>query len=711
MYRKLILAFLLAFPLVIYIPHLNDFAYPYQSSFSDLTISHFPNALFARDALLQWGQIPLWSNTILSGYPFAANPLAGLWYPPGLIVLVLDLPLAFNITILIHLLIGGLGMFNFLRAEGFEEYPALMGGLAFELLPKLFGHYAAGHVTLIYAVVWTPWLLYFQRKNNSQFATGSILVFGLIILADVRWAAYSGILWGVYSFSLAYSTLKTSRLTFGIRRFLIWTATFFAQFFLAVMIAAPLILPFIEYVSLSTRSLLTDADNLVQSLPPLNLIGLLIPNFGVYAEWLIYPGAFALLMFTWILINSDLRQKYRFWIILLIASLVLALGSNFPGTAWIFSLPGFNMLRVPSRMAFITGIAFAILTAAGFQWWIKSEASTDSLSRKPFGLWLLLPIFVIWTFVFGIWYAQGELPVEFAWGGVAVLAIALLFLLFYQHRINIQTFAFSAILLSFLDLGGVGYSQFNFRSFNDVINEGGEFPALLSDQTGSSRIYTPVYTILPQQRSAYLRLELAEGVDPLQLKEYVYYFNQATGIPATRYSVTLPLLASELGKENFESFVPDMDLLGRLNVGIVILDFNINIPGLLLVEKTDNRYFYENKYVRPRAWVQPDLDISTPYSLVSDINITPNQISVLAEGPGILVLSEIKYPGWNVLVDNMPSEILIVDGLFRAVRIEDGKHEVRFVFQPPLLYLGIILQGIAILIVLGSWVWRRKGAR
>ncbi|HNR47580.1 MAG TPA: hypothetical protein PKO03_10940, partial [Anaerolineaceae bacterium] len=88
MKRRLLLILALALPLLIYLPTINQFALSASSTYSDLLISHYPNALFLARGLTQWHVIPLWSNTILSGYPFFANPLSGLWYFPGWLALI-----------------------------------------------------------------------------------------------------------------------------------------------------------------------------------------------------------------------------------------------------------------------------------------------------------------------------------------------------------------------------------------------------------------------------------------------------------------------------------------------------------------------------------------------------------------------------------------------------------------------------------------------
>src|SRR5262245_5864905 len=45
------------------------------ATFSDAVISHWPNALFLQRSL-QAGEFPLWRPLLMSGQPFAANPLS-----------------------------------------------------------------------------------------------------------------------------------------------------------------------------------------------------------------------------------------------------------------------------------------------------------------------------------------------------------------------------------------------------------------------------------------------------------------------------------------------------------------------------------------------------------------------------------------------------------------------------------------------------------
>ncbi|HEX2980018.1 MAG TPA: hypothetical protein VHO48_07125, partial [Anaerolineaceae bacterium] len=70
----------LLLPILILVPIAGQFLFQPGSNYSDLLISHYPNALFLKQMLVEWRQLPLWSSTILSGAPFAANPLSGIWY-------------------------------------------------------------------------------------------------------------------------------------------------------------------------------------------------------------------------------------------------------------------------------------------------------------------------------------------------------------------------------------------------------------------------------------------------------------------------------------------------------------------------------------------------------------------------------------------------------------------------------------------------------
>jgi len=75
---------------------------------------------------------------------------------------------------------------------------------------------------------------------------------------------------------------------------------------------------------------------------------------------------------------------------------------------------------------------------------------------------------------------------------------------------------------------------------------------------------------------------------------------------------------------------------------------------------------------------------------------TPNFIRVRANGPGLLSLAEISYPGWKVWVDGEPEAVANPTGLLRSVQLGSGDHEVVFRYLPNALFYGFGLMILGI---------------
>ena len=91
------------------------------------------------------------------------------------------------------------------------------------------------------------------------------------------------------------------------------------------------------------------------------------------------------------------------------------------------------------------------------------------------------------------------------------------------------------------------------------------------------------------------------------------------------------------------------------------------------------------------------------------------EYEVVSPRGGVVVFSEIYYPGWQAWVDGKPVEIARADYILRAVRMEPGKHVVAFKFDPQSLHVteavaggAIVLLLLALLFLLGREVWHRR---
>ncbi len=600
--QRWLAGFLFLIPLLVILPHLNTFPYPpHPGAFSDLVVTHYPNAYFLRQALIENRSVPLWSPTILSGYPFAANPLSGLMYPPGWLALLLPLPLGMNLLAAFHLMLGGVGMLNLLRAEGVGYPAALLGGLAFEMMPKLVAHAGAGHLTLLYAIPWTPWLLWIWRVDSqSEVGQGNRrllkwlhpgMLMAVIFLADVRWAVYAGILWWAYAIVHNRNKLATLR-------------KLFFQTGLATLLSAPLALPLLEFTLRSTRGSMTAADILAFSLPPARLLGMVFPDFGGFYEWMLYPGAVVLCLTLITLSDRTQRREQIFWLWVASISLLASLGSFIPGSGYLAHIPGLSLLRVPARALFLT--CFALATLAGHAvdavQSSRLEASGRKLRLVLFGLAGSVVVLSI-----GVIVLTGSLPRPFAWGaGMVCLAAAWLFWgasgAATQHR---RVWIAGILGISLLDWGMIDQSLIVFRPADQVLDEGAGVAQWLADQQGLFRVYSPSYSI-PQQTAIRAGIQLADGVDPLQLDNYAGFMGIATGVPRSGYSVTTPPFANGNPKTSNAAYLPDPASLGILNVRYIAAGFDLSMDGLVLKSEFDGIRLYENLQALPRAWVQPE---------------------------------------------------------------------------------------------------------
>ena len=689
--RKLLPLLPLLLPLLLLLPGSGGFPYPSQNApFSDLTISHYPNAIFLKRAILEYHTIPLWSPTILSGYPFAANPLSGLWYPPGWLALVFPLPLGFNLLVALHLAWGGLGMYRLLRFKGMVYAAALFGGLAFEFYPKIFAHFGAGHLTLLYAIPWTPWLLMAEEKgylkpgNFLQRLFAPSVILALIFLADPRWAAYAAILW------LAYGMANRHKIAGLVR-----------QAGLAALLSAPLAAPLLEYTRLSTRTNLKPDEVLAFSLPPARLLGFVFPDFGGYQEWTLYAGGVVLVLGFLAILWRGFRGWTGFWGVVMIVSILISLGSYVPGLSVIAGIPGLGLLRVPSRALFLTGFSLAILAAGGLDCLLADSAAVD---KRKAGLLLVAMCGFTITLAIGVWALTHALPLSFAWGTAVILVGSVWMGLFFAKRLPLQVWLVGLVGLCVVDWSGVDLSEFAYQKEAEVLSEGGRIGAYLAEQPGLFRVYSPSYS-LPQQVAAQQGIELADGVDPLQLRAYAAFMEKATGVPVSGYSVTMPPFKNGDPDEDNLNYRPEPALLGLLNVRYVASEFDLPIEGLALRGRFGETRIYENMKAMPRAWVQNSDEVPSGDDNAAEVSRwTPNHIDVRANGPGLLVMSEIAYPGWRIFVDGNSEDIEVVDGLLRAVRLDKGVHKVEFIYRPVSVYVGLGLWVIGLLLVLAGLI-------
>jgi hypothetical protein len=468
---------------------------------------------------------------------------------------------------------GGVGFGLLMRQKGANLSLQAVGVLVFSLFPKVWAHWGAGHLGLLYAVQWTPWLVMtLQRKSGCWYWQPGLFM-ALIFLADPRWAVYCGLFW------LAWVLfLENDGWLERVRRMLV-------QGLLAIGLSAPLWLPMSDFVAHSTRASLQPNEALVFSLSPAQWIGLIFPFPNANHEVQIYLGwVVILLAITSILFNRD--RTTLFWAGVIVVSALVSLGSYLPGLSYLYRLPPFSLLRVPARGMLLGGFASLVLAMQGLQ----SLLTIDLTGWKRPGRLSLLGLSASsWAIALGLWILAGSTPLAFVWGAIGVSAAWLVLELRWAGGLDARQMVVVIAILLLLDLGGIDRQIFRYRPAKEVLSEGAAAAAWLASQPdiADTKVYSPTYSI-PQQTGAYYGLSRADGVDPLQLAAYVSRLDAASVIPHEEYSVVLPPL-----EENPEAgWLPDLDKLGAMQVGYIASASPMAIDGELVFQ-TDEVTIYK----------------------------------------------------------------------------------------------------------------------
>ncbi len=660
----LIVALILLWPVM---RHPGWWLWTPRAEHSDLAVTHWPNAHFTRWALWADGGFPLWRPTIMSGTPFAANPLAGLYYPPNWILLFLPwlpLELGFNLSALVHLWLAGAAMYALLR-RGFDTgvWGALVASVIYEASPKLLAHLGAGHVGWVQAWGWLPLVMLcvmqLLKKIEGQEGEGiearkfTIYVgvaLAMQFCADVRMTAYTLVA------VMAFVVLRLLRWVGKGRedrdvglcnlQFVIFSLLIFLG------LSACQWLPAVALLSETTRALMTLRDAALWSLPWKYLAGLLLANHGGFHEWTTYVGVGAL-MLAGVGAGSVWRRRGERWLLAWLVGLLagaawFSLGENggLFQLLWRF-VPGLGLLRVPPRAWVLVVFAVAVLAGLGV------EETQRRGGRATRGQTLLLAVGVFPpSLVLGYWLSVGVPPLNLVMFGIVTPLTAMI-----CHRrpprparVAIRDprwLGVAAVLLVAVDLLIVDATLIEARSPEKVFAGGRAAAEWLSAQLptpySSVRIYSPSYSI-PQHVAELYGLELADGVDPLQLRVYADYLTRAAGMEPQGYSVTLPpFLTEDDIRVALKDIVPDAEMLAMLRVRYVAAAFPIAGREWQFVGQFGEVYVYENRRARPL----PEMDDGSSIVLADGVTLFqyrswPVYVGWVLSGVMVLALFSIK---------------------------------------------------------------------
>jgi hypothetical protein len=86
---------------------------------------------------------------------------------------------------------------------------------------------------------------------------------------------------------------------------------------------------------------------------------------------------------------------------------------------------------------------------------------------------------------------------------------------------------------------------------------------------------------------------------------------------------------------------------------------------------------------------------------------SPNEVEVAVKtvnDGGYLLLNDIYFPGWKAYVDGQRAKIFRANGIFRAVRVDKGRHRVVFKYRPLSVVIGALISLLSLLCISTAWI-------
>lgn len=697
------------------------------------------------------GQVPLWNPYSFSGTPLLANYQSAVLSPFNILFFVLPFVDAWSLLILIQPLLAGLFMYLFVRSLKVSKHASLIGSVSFMFCG--FITVWTGYGTLSFAILFLPLALFciekYYKTNKWKFL--------LLLSLSVPLSFFSGhfqislyfilavIIYILYKFLIKKSTLNT---------FYLLSSAFFGLF-----LSMPQIFPSIEFYSQSLRSVVFEKNEVI----PWGYIStFLAPDFlgnpvtrndwfGHYAEWNAYIGILPLMLAIYSITGKKKSQTIYLFIFSL---LVLCLAFPTP----LQDL--FVKLHVPvlstsaaSRIIILYSFLFSVLSAFGFDQLINDikEKKIKKLiiwiacfSATFFALWIVVILKLFIPFE-RIVVAKSNLILPTA---IFALSSIIVFVAFINKKILTASIYFLLLLVSF-DMLRFAIKWMPFDSRNLV------FPDTTTTKS-FSRIsgYNRVLGNLGGEAAIYYRLPSVEGYDALYIKKYgeLIRFIEAGKPEDLRRSV---VLFSKNGKYT-SSAINLLDIkyivhkLADDHAGWTFPFWTYPSSQFKLIYKDAMYEFYENTNVFPHTFLvgkykvindqekiknemfDGNLDLRSEIFLESDpgiiktegeigtakiVNYKPNkiEISVDAKSDALLFLSEIYYQGWTASVDGKNVPILKANYAFRAIVVDEGKHSIKFWYDPWSFRLGVYIAiggviGILIMILISRIVNRSRSS-
>lgn len=670
------------------------------------------------------GELPLWNPYNYAGHPFLADTQSAVFYPPRLITIAISqftgglTYAALQAEALAHYWLGAVFMYLFVRTVTRSWLAGIVSALT-----VAFGGYLTGYPPLQLAVleagIWLPLALlgvYRATETPGRWHTGwlalAALALGLSLLAGhpqtTLFLLYVLITYTIHRAARVRSRWLPAILALGV------------TLALGFGLAAVQVLPGLEYMGLTVRSEM-GVDALSGGFPFRDLLVLVLPN--VLTLWSPLYSGIAALALAGVAVWRR-REGALFWAAVVGVALVLSFGGATVLYRLVYLLaPGASWFRGQERAAYVVAHGVAILAGLGV-----AALRESALPRRPLSRALGIAAALAWVAAVQVFLisrlSNGPEPIELINGlfFLAILATAVWAIIgrLAEHAPR-PWWGVAAVALIVFDL----------FSLNSGTN------------------WEPVPAA---QRSLYHH----EMVDVIREDGDLFRVDGRVGLSHGNYGTLAgvqdirgisPLLPSTL--DRYTRTLPDYRLYELLNVRYVMTDWQeLERPSTIVAQDESGAqpvYLHRLDATFPRAWMayqvaiapddaqalgwladpafdpratvildaDPGLDLPADPPMEAAVTVeqyAPERIELTVDTPadGVLVLSELHYPGWQATVDGHPAEIWRANAGLRALPLEAGQYEISLVYRPLSFTLGAVMSLVSLAAIASGMIAGRR---
>lgn len=335
------------------------------------------------------GHLPLWNPHVFCGMPYLGWAQAAVLYPTNWLDLLLPLPRSINLGIAFHVFLAGLFTYFWGLRRGLHPVAAVVAGALFMFSGAYFLHVYAGHLSLLYAIAWTPLVF----ASVDEWTRTSMWRWVVVGMAAIAMQIFAGDFQACFYTAVAAGLLALFGLIESPHRITVLLG-FFAMYVGAAALGAVQLLPSLQAVSESIRAGgVTYEFASTLSFAPENLLTFLAPGFfgnqinlpywGRWYWWemCLFIGVSGLALAVYGAVCGR-RQLRRSLAPLLAILLVLALGANTPLFKFLYHwAPGFDRFRANAKFVIEASLFLVMLAGAGLD-----QLLADPTGRK----WLAL---------------------------------------------------------------------------------------------------------------------------------------------------------------------------------------------------------------------------------------------------------------------------------------------------------------------------------